>query len=1244
MRKGFYHIIPALALLLLAAIVTAGDTWIGIAGHNATPEAPIVTVVQSDASATVLTVSLSGFSLEETLAEGKEYQKLTLPRHFTTLDIGKPQLPAIREMVAIPAKAGVSVEVTEVEETSLRGYLIYPFQTPLIEGQVPKGFDIDRETYAANRWYPAQTAEVGDPQIWRDLRVVNLSIYPIRFNPATGQVRVITRMTVRLTFDGMNTVNALPFEPKTASREYIPLYRQTVINYDKLGILPEPESIEANDQLDEILTDYDYLIIPVSRFVDNMLPFTKWKNARGLSTKVTSLSSIGADTLSIKNYIRSEYQNYHIKYVLLVGDPSELPGYEGYTYSYGAIFSDFYYSLLAGSDDIPDIAVGRISAMTDAQVDNLLLKMITYEANPPAGDWRTKALLVAHSTLTYQECKERIRNADQTASGTYSVLYPYFTTVYGAQGGTNADVSAAINAGQRVVNYRGHGGTAIWQQWSALGENYDTLDARALTNGDKTPVVFAIACSSGQIQWTGGACLAEGFTLANDAACAYLGATRPSWTTPNSTYDEQIFAAIFDEGTNAIGNASNVGAVRMIAQFGSYGLDNARMYLWLGDPSLQVIYTPPAAEMIWVDGTYGDDTTGSGTYTSPYRTIAKGIAMATDLDTVQVKPGTYVENINFGGKRIIVNGQYGPAMTILKPANPLLSTVTMTTGEGVGTQFSGFTFTAGGDCYPFLIGGGAIPVITNHVFDYNIRGVAGNNKAVIKTTSSNPLITKNVFCRNGGISCIGIWSGTARIINNTFDDNARGFLTISGQGIAENNIVTNSWQYGIYGTWTTLDYNDVYNNNPNYQSANPGTHSLSVDPLYLNRTTLNFFLDSTSACIDAGDPGAWYNDLDGTRNDMGGLHAIYVPGQISTIQGALNAVANGDNILVYPGNYYGNFDFGGKSCKLMSTGGPYVTILRPTVSTTPIVRIVTGEDERTEFSGFRITQGGDYYTFMIGGGARPLIRNNQFTYNIRNVPGNNKSVIRTDYSRPLITRNLFTANGGISCIVLYTGDAEIVNNTMYDNARGICTITGMGTAKNNIIVGSWEYGVYGIWTELNYNDVYDNNPDYQSANPGAGSISADPLFNLDYTLAAGSPCINTGDPRIRYNDPDGSRNDMGRYWYGATPSPAQPVAEAMSKTVAIPYTFALNQNHPNPFNPTTTIAFTVPIAGKASLDVFNILGQHVRCLLDGEIEAGAHSVVWDGRDGDGRSVASGIYFYRLRAGTEVDSKKMILMK
>ena len=90
----------------------------------------------------------------------------------------------------------------------------------------------------------------------------------------------------------------------------------------------------------------------------------------------------------------------------------------------------------------------------------------------------------------------------------------------------------------------------------------------------------------------------------------------------------------------------------------------------------------------------------------------------------------------------------------------------------------------------------------------------------------------------------------------------------------------------------------------------------------------------------------------------------------------------------------------------------------------------------------------------------------------------------------------------------------------------------------------------------------------------------------------------------------------------------------------------LDQNEPNPFNPTTTIRFRIDEAGHVSLTVFSTSGARVRTLVDGTRvpRAGGHEVVWDGRDDNGRSVASGVYFYRLEAGGIVSTRKMTMLK
>ncbi|MFH2036783.1 MAG: FlgD immunoglobulin-like domain containing protein [Candidatus Zixiibacteriota bacterium] len=94
----------------------------------------------------------------------------------------------------------------------------------------------------------------------------------------------------------------------------------------------------------------------------------------------------------------------------------------------------------------------------------------------------------------------------------------------------------------------------------------------------------------------------------------------------------------------------------------------------------------------------------------------------------------------------------------------------------------------------------------------------------------------------------------------------------------------------------------------------------------------------------------------------------------------------------------------------------------------------------------------------------------------------------------------------------------------------------------------------------------------------------------------------------------------------------------------LPMTFSLEQNYPNPFNPMTYIEYAIPQAGHVTLDIFNVLGQKVRSLVDGEMSAGAHTAVWDSNDNSGNSVATGVYFYRLQFGDMVKHKKMVLLK
>jgi len=96
--------------------------------------------------------------------------------------------------------------------------------------------------------------------------------------------------------------------------------------------------------------------------------------------------------------------------------------------------------------------------------------------------------------------------------------------------------------------------------------------------------------------------------------------------------------------------------------------------------------------------------------------------------------------------------------------------------------------------------------------------------------------------------------------------------------------------------------------------------------------------------------------------------------------------------------------------------------------------------------------------------------------------------------------------------------------------------------------------------------------------------------------------------------------------------------------VQMPPVSRLHTNFPNPFNPSTTIAFDVARDGNVEIEIFNIRGQKIKTLVNDNYTAGRHSVVWQGTDNYGRAMSSGVYFYRMTVGEFTETRRMLLMK
>jgi hypothetical protein len=103
--------------------------------------------------------------------------------------------------------------------------------------------------------------------------------------------------------------------------------------------------------------------------------------------------------------------------------------------------------------------------------------------------------------------------------------------------------------------------------------------------------------------------------------------------------------------------------------------------------------------------------------------------------------------------------------------------------------------------------------------------------------------------------------------------------------------------------------------------------------------------------------------------------------------------------------------------------------------------------------------------------------------------------------------------------------------------------------------------------------------------------------------------------------------------------PLSSIITAVGSKQEFPLSFRLFQNYPNPLNPSTTISYDLPTRSVVTLKIFNVLGQEVATLVNGEVQAGRHQVQWDAR-----RLSSGVYFYRLQAGKFVENKKMTLLR
>jgi hypothetical protein len=681
--------------LLLSTSAIAGE-WVPLIPDRPEGSSPEINLISSDAARTEVEVLIPGFYANNTPA-GCD---LLVPGWSWTSDIGLPALPCGGVLTAQPDGDGYTIDVTGGNYVIFKGLSISSAREPEIDGKGASPVPNPRPWQGS---YPAAAAHPGASGFIGALPVASVVVNPFSVDSATGDMTVYSRMTITIRHDRGTTLWPTIALNETLTRRCA----AQVVNFACIPVVSSTRGTTGGR------ADANYLIIAKSTLVSAIQPLADWKERSGFVTVIESVSYPSAQ--SVKNIITS-YSN--VQYVLLVGDEGDIPLYN-WSYTPG----DHWYACTSGGgspDLFADLSIGRLCGSSSSEITPQVDKILDYEKSPPLDNWLKKTLLVAHGEQypgKYTECKMQIATAMSSTSDWAVEDY------YGGQSGTtNAGVTSRINTGLNLLNYRGHGTTDAWTGWNRSGEYYDNGDVLALNNGDRRPIVFNICCTNANI---GSYCLCEAWMDSTGGAVAALGATEPSYTIPNHDYDKKLYDAIFGQGITDIGGAADYATDYIINNHGSLGQTNAKMYLWLGDPSLRVWLNVPGTisashsssitagyQTFGVTVTKGgsalkdatvccfkDDEVHAVGTTASNGTVSLTISPATSgtmYVTVTHPDGLpYESSVSVGGSTnpypdIKVNGQNGPIT--VSPMNMTDITISLDPGNQAGVAYDWWIF------------------------------------------------------------------------------------------------------------------------------------------------------------------------------------------------------------------------------------------------------------------------------------------------------------------------------------------------------------------------------------------------------------------------------------------------------------------------------------------------------------------------------------------------------------------------
>ena len=564
----------------------ASGQWVKI--KSSTPSEPSTTLISSDISSSVIHLTVDGFWKSEVQTPRGSAWLIDLGNNVRNLEQGAPDLPYVSTSLIIPDLSKMRVEILSADFKEFHNVLVAPSKGNLYR-------DIDPATvpytygdaYLTNGNYPGDISRLTKPYIVRDYRGEALWMFPFQYNPVTKTLRVYYDIQLKVVEAGTAEVN--PFSrvsplDKIDSR-FNQIYKTHFLNYRASSRDYTPVDEHGN-----------MLIISYGDFMDEMDPFITWKTQTGTHVDIVDVATIGG-AAAIKQYVADYYNDSTLTFLMLIGDAAQVP-----TSNAGSGDSDNDYTYVVGNDHYPDLFCGRFSAETEEQVSTQVTRIIDYEKTPSMSDtsWYTQSLGIASNQGTGDDNEydwEHIRNIQENKLLPYTYVYDY--ELYdGTHGGNDAagnpnqaDVANAVNDGVTIINYCGHGSNT---SWGTTG--FSNFDVNNLTNADKLPFIFSVACVNGNFK--NHTCFAEAWMRAEDsfgnptgAISTIMSTINQSWDPPmcgQDAMDDILVETYANNIKRTFGGVTMNGCMEMNDTYGSGGYEMTDTWTIFGDPSLML--------------------------------------------------------------------------------------------------------------------------------------------------------------------------------------------------------------------------------------------------------------------------------------------------------------------------------------------------------------------------------------------------------------------------------------------------------------------------------------------------------------------------------------------------------------------------------------------------------------------------------------------------------------------------------